>query len=59
MDELHGLADKLFTEIDHLERAMDSDELTEDRIALAIAATKRVRRDCTILLRALAERRDH
>lgn len=58
MEELHRVADKVFTEVDHLERALDSDDLDTDRIALALAAAKRVRRDATILVRQLASLRD-
>lgn len=58
MDELHRTADKLFTEVDHLDRALDSDELDKNRTALALAAAKRVRRDSTLLVRLLASHRD-
>jgi hypothetical protein len=59
MHELHRIADKLFDEVDHLEAALDADDISEDRIALAIAAAKRVRRDVTMVLRNLAEIRDN
>jgi hypothetical protein len=58
MDELHRAADKLFTEVDHLDRALDRDELDEQALALALAAAKRVRRDATLLVRLLAAERD-
>lgn len=58
MDELNAACDKLLTETYHLERALDSDDLTPQRVALAIATVKRVRRSSTLLLRLLAEHRD-
>lgn len=59
MEELHRLADKLFTEIDHLDAALDSDDLTLSRIQLALAAAKRARREATLLVRLLASIRDN
>lgn len=58
MDELHGLADKLFAEVHHLDLALDSDDLDAARTALALAAAKRVKRDSGELVRLLAQRRD-
>jgi hypothetical protein len=58
--ELHDASDKLFTEIDHLDRVLpdDLDDLTEDTTNLALSIAKRVRTTSTLLVRALAERRD-
>lgn len=58
MEDLHRAADKVFTEVDHLERALDCDDLDAQRVALALAAAKRVRRDATLLVRQLAAHRD-
>lgn len=58
MDELHRSADKLFTEVDHLDRILEGDELDQDRIELALSVAKRVRRDSTLLVRLLAALRD-
>lgn len=60
MQELHREADKLFTEVDHLEHTLDvpDEGYTEDRIALALSIAKRVRRESNLLVRALARIRD-
>lgn len=58
MDELHRVVDKLLTEADHLERILDSDDLSVERVALALAASKRVRRESNLVVRALARIRD-
>lgn len=58
MDALHRDADKLFTQVDHLDRVLDADELTPARIELALAVAKRVRRESTSLVRLLAQLRD-
>jgi hypothetical protein len=58
MHQLHALSDKLFTEMDHLERLLNRDELDEDEISLALSVAKRVRRDSTLLVRHLASLRD-
>jgi len=59
MEELHRAADKLFTEVDHLDRILAGDELPEDdELLLALAVAKSVRRDSTILVRLLASLRD-
>jgi hypothetical protein len=58
MDQLHATCDKLFTEVDHLDRIMESDDMAPDRINLALSVAKRVRRDSTLLVRLLASLRD-
>ena len=59
MDQLHATCDKLFTEVDHLDRVLgDADDLSEAQIILALSVAKRVRRDSTILVRLLASLRD-
>ena len=58
MDELHDPLDKLFTETDYLDRVTDAEELDPDRIRLALSVAKRVRREATNVIRALASRRD-
>jgi hypothetical protein len=58
MDELHDSLDKLFTEVDHLDRLTDADELPADRIELALSIAKKVRREATDVIRNLARRRD-
>lgn len=58
MEKLYATSDKLFNEVYHLECALDADELDEDRIKLAIAALKRVRKYSTLSLQELAKLRD-
>lgn len=60
MDELHENADKLMTDLDHLERVFncDPDQFDYDRTELALHITKRVRRESTLLVRQLAAHRD-
>lgn len=59
MTQLHDAVDKLFSETDHLDRALgDDDDLTHERVQLALAAAKRVRRASNILVQALACHRD-
>lgn len=55
MDELHRVADKFFEEVEHLDRLLDSDE---PHIELALSVAKRVRRESTLLVQALAKERD-
>lgn len=59
MEDLHAACDKLFTEIDHLERLVNRDELDEQRIKLALSVAKRIRRDSTKVIRALAQECDN
>lgn len=58
MEQVHDVVDKLFTEMDHIDRLLDSDDMDEDRVALLLASAKRVRRDGNILVRQLAVIRD-
>ena len=58
MDQLHDSLDKLFTEIHYLDRTTDTDELTPDQVGIALSIAKRVRRESTNVVRALAARRD-
>jgi hypothetical protein len=59
VNELHAAADKLFTEVDHLDRILaGQDDPSEEQVSLALGVAKRVRRDCTILVRLLAAARD-
>lgn len=58
MDQLHAACDKLFTEVDHLDRILDVDELSQERVELALSVAKRVRRDSNLVVRALARLRD-
>lgn len=58
MDQLHDSLDKLFTEVDYLDRVTDADELPADRIQIALSVAKRVRREATNVVRSLAARRD-
>lgn len=57
MDQLHRSADKLFTEIDHLEAVLPEEGTGQD-VELALSVAKRVRRESTILVRLLASLRD-
>jgi hypothetical protein len=59
MEELHAACDKLFTEIDHFERIIDSDDWDRDRVELALMSVKRVRRHSTLVTRLLASLRDN
>jgi hypothetical protein len=60
MEELHRVADKLFTEVDHLERILEGEDLPDsERTELALSVAKRVRRDSTLLVRHLASLRDN
>ena len=58
MDELHDQFDKLATEVDHLDRIMAGDELPPATVALALSVAKRVRKQSTMLVQGLANRRD-
>lgn len=58
LSRLHNTSDKLLTEVDHLERLMNCDELDAERCRLALSVAKRVRRDSTLLVRLLASHRD-
>ncbi len=58
MDQLHDALDKLFTEVDHLERLTDEDEVPEENVPLALSVAKRVRRESTMVVRHLAAARD-
>jgi hypothetical protein len=58
MDQLHDSLDKLYTEVDYLDRVTDEDELDGDRIRLALSVAKRVRREAGNVVRSLAARRD-
>jgi hypothetical protein len=58
MDQLHDSLDKLFTEIHYLDRTTDTDELGAEQVNIALSIAKRVRRESTNVIRALAARRD-
>lgn len=58
MDQLHDALDRLFTEVDHLDRIADTDEWGHTRIELALSVVKRIRRDATSTIRVLAQLRD-
>jgi hypothetical protein len=55
MDDYTAAADKLRTEMLHMEHLLDEDEV---RVDLALAQAKRVRRESTMVVRALARHRD-
>lgn len=55
MNELHEALDKLFTEVDHLDRITACDE---PNVQLALSVAKRVRRETNVVVRALARQRD-
>lgn len=59
MDELNGIADKLFEDIDHLDRLLDCDHIGPEAAGIALSVAKRVRRESTLLVRALAQIRDN
>jgi hypothetical protein len=53
--ELHRLADKLDRDLDHLTHVLVVDDTDEDeQLRLALSIAKRVRRDSTLLVRAIA-----
>jgi hypothetical protein len=55
MEDLHRLADKVDRDLDHLTRVLLSDDTDEDdQLRLALSIAKRVRRDSTLLVRAIA-----
>lgn len=60
MDELHGHADKFFTEVDHLDAVLDrlDGDASEDTIRLALSVAKRGKKHLTLLVRELARQRD-
>lgn len=58
MESLYREADKLFTDVDHLDSLLSTDDLSEERVELALATAKRVRRQSTILVRTIARIRD-
>lgn len=58
MTQLHGMADKLFDEVDHLEDIIEGED-AEARVELALSVAKRVRVQSTLLVKALARARDH
>jgi hypothetical protein len=58
MDGLHADCDKFFSEVDHLDRILDSDDLDQSRIELALSQAKRVRRESNLVVRSLAKLRD-
>lgn len=51
MDDYTAVADKLFREMEHLDRTLDDP-------FLALSVAKRVRAQSTLLVRALARHRD-
>lgn len=57
MDELHRQADKLRTDLHHLDDLLNLCE-SEDAVELALSVAKRVRRNSNLLVRQLAELRD-
>lgn len=58
MDQLHDTLDKLFTDVDHLDRLID-DDVDPENVNLALSVAKRVRRGSTLLVRHLASHRDN
>ena len=56
--ELHDAIDKFFDEVEHLDRILIDAEPDPQRTELALSVAKRARSTSTILVRALAERRD-
>lgn len=59
MEQVHRHTDNLLTDVDHLDRILDSDETQLAQLELALAVAKRVRRASTLLIRALASERDN
>lgn len=58
MEELHRAADKLFEELDHLDRLLDADLEDEATLVLSLSVAKRVRRHSNVVVRELAILRD-
>lgn len=59
MDELDRSADKLFDELEHLDKLLDTDLDDEHTVNLALSVAKRVRRHSNVVVRELAILRDH
>jgi len=57
MDQVHAACDNLFTEVDHLDRIIE-DDLDATGIGLALSVAKRVRKQSTLVVQALANERD-
>lgn len=58
MDEVYRHKDNLTIEIQHLENILGGEEVSEDALLTALGVAKRVRRESTLLTRALARLRD-
>jgi riboflavin synthase len=58
MDQLHDSLDKLFTEVHMLDQVTDTDELSDEKVRLALSIAKRARREIGNVVRSLAARRD-
>ncbi len=58
MTDTRELLDKLFTEVDHLDRITDTDEWDHDKAQLAVSVAKRVRSASTLTVRQFAALRD-
>ena len=58
MDEVHRHKDNLTVEMQHLENLLGEEEASENAIEVALSVAKRVRREGTLLVRALARLRD-
>ncbi len=58
MDQLNDALDKLFTEVDHLDRITETDEWNHDKAQLAVSVAKRVRSASTLAVRQFAALRD-
>lgn len=56
--ELHRIADKLMEEVDMLDMMLASENESYQHLQIAVAQTKRVRRECNMLLKSLAILRD-
>lgn len=57
--DLHGMADRVLTEFDYLDRMIEHMDLdSEDSVSMTLAQAKRCRRECQTYLRALAAHRD-
>ncbi len=57
--KLHDQIDKLFTEVDHLERITETYDFDEQQILLGLSVAKKVRRAATMVIAAFAEERDN
>jgi hypothetical protein len=58
MSELHRVADKFFDEVDLLDQMVSSADESVEHAEISLSQAKRVRRDCNMVVKSLAQLRD-